>query len=118
MADEGRDVLNWVLSVALAVSIIIVSVCLRLMASMKTSNSSRHRIGHPTASQNESSSATVLNDFSPPDSWFGSLSFARESPPARSSVWICAGWVRSSQPPLARFHRRSRLTLTFSKPLT
>lgn len=41
--------------------------------SMKTSNSSKHRIGHPRASQSDMSKQIVENDFSPPDSALGSV---------------------------------------------
>ncbi len=52
----------------LAALIIIPILISRLTESMKTSNSSRHRIGAPMASQRESSKQMVEKDFSPPDS--------------------------------------------------
>jgi hypothetical protein len=56
-------------------------------ASMKTSNSSRHLIGHPIASHNASNKQIVENDFSPPLSDLGSFSLLWVAPtPTRSSV--------------------------------
>lgn len=46
----------------------------RLIASIKTSNSSRQRRGHPIESQSESRRQIVEKDFSPPLSDLGSLS--------------------------------------------
>lgn len=57
----------------------------RLWASMKTSNSSRHRKGHATHSQMESSRQIVANEVSPPERALGSLElclFIEARPPS------------------------------------
>lgn len=68
---------------------------LRLTASMKTSNSSRQRIGHPMASHRESRRQIVEKDFSPPEREVGSLRLLL--PEAwvvfGSSVWTCENSV-------------------------
>lgn len=63
---------------------------LRLTASMKTSNSSKHRMGEPIASQSESRRQIVENDFSPPESVFGPL-FPVSSPPGWTSMMSSGG---------------------------
>jgi len=42
---------------------------------IKTSNSSKPRIGQPIVSHNDKSKHIVENDFSPPDKDFGSFSY-------------------------------------------
>jgi hypothetical protein len=64
--DDGREGKG-------PVRTIMLSVCFLTVASMKTSNSSRHRMGQPTVSQNARRRATVEKDFSPPESWLAFL---------------------------------------------
>ena len=57
----------WIALASEASFIIMLMAILRLTASMKTSNSSRQRIGQPTDSHNAKSRQMVEKDFSPPE---------------------------------------------------
>ena len=64
----------WMVELLLPASRIICVEIRRLPASMKTSNSSKHRIGQLMASQRDNSRQIVEKDFSPPESDLGSFS--------------------------------------------
>lgn len=80
----------WMVELLLPASRIICVEIRRLPASMKTSNSSKHRIGQLMASQRDNSRQIVEKDFSPPESDLGSFSFLEEPealPFSLASVW-------------------------------
>lgn len=92
----------------LAVWIIICMLCARLTLSMKTSNSSKQRMGDPMASQMLSSKQIVEKDFSPP------LRVLAWRPESETLVMsgstemsnVLSGWFSKTRPRYLRSERR------------